>query len=148
MVEAKLEKKYYPEMTKFFANFAIISTFIAFALGFSFDKIMTSLSEGIISPFLQLLMQTFGVKKLFFSFRGVQFKLYPFISSAIVFGIIFGILYAIFAKALRPQLEEIIEYRSKNELQQIDLQKQTVAILEEQKIDAYQPAILTPQTRI
>ena len=148
MVEAKLEKKQYPEMTKFFANFAIISTFIAFALGFSFDKIMSALSDGIISPFLQVIMQFFGVKKLYFTLQGVQFKLYPFISAAIVFAIIFGILYAVFAKALRPQLEEIIEYRSKYDLQQIDLQKQTAEILEEQNVDAYDPTILTSHVRI
>jgi len=143
-IKTQIEKKQFSELTKFLANFAIISTFIAFALGFSFDKIMSSLSEGVITPILQIIMRFFGIKKLFLSYKGIEFKIYPLISAIIIFALIFGILYAIFAKALKPQIDRIIEYRTKNDLNQIELQKQSTkelrkvnVNLEEQHIDPY-----------
>jgi large-conductance mechanosensitive channel len=143
-VKTELEERKFSELTKFLANFAIISTFIAFALGFAFDKIMSSLSEGVITPFLQILLQLFGIKKLFLSYKGIEFKIYPLISAIIIFALIFGILYAIFAKALKPQIDRIIEYRAKHDLNQIELHKQSTkelkkvnVNLEEQHIDPY-----------
>jgi len=102
------------DLMQFLANFAVISTFISFALGFSFSKIMQDLSDGIIQPTLQLIFSFFGAKRLYFSIRGQQFKLYPIISGIITFVIIFGMLYGIFAKALKPTTDKIISLQNNN----------------------------------
>ncbi len=106
-VEEQQKKTFWADFRQFLKQYSVIGLAIAVVMGTAVNSLVQAFVQGIVTPFIGLLLPNEKFQNLIVHVRGVDFRFGDVISATLHFVIIALLIYVVVKKLLRQ--EELLE---------------------------------------